>query len=199
MFIRAYRPDDYAAIIDICRRTGAGGQDATDRLQHPELMGAVWAAPYVEFEPEHALVIVDDAAQVVGYALGVVDTEAFESLLDAQWWPRLQEKYPLSLVDSVPAGFLDARLIERIHAAPRTAAELTDKWPAHVHIDLLPVVQGQGMGRATMIALLDLLRAAGAPGVHLGVDPANTGAVAFYERLGYQRFTPESSMFVRNL
>src|SRR5690625_7652221 len=33
----------------------------------------------------------------------------------------------LSLVDSVPAGFLDARLIERIHAAPRTAAELTDK------------------------------------------------------------------------
>src|SRR5690625_4827608 len=105
----------------------------------------------------------------------------------------------LSLVDSVPAGFLDARLIERIHAAPRTAAELTDKWPAHVHIDLLPVVQGQGMGRATMIALLDLLRAAGAPGVHLGVDPANTGAVAFYERLGYQRFTPESSMFVRNL
>src|SRR5690625_6828869 len=84
MFIRAYRPDDYAAIIDICRRTGAGGQDATDRLQHPELMGAEWAAPYVEFEPEHALVIVDDAAQVVGYALGVVDTEAFESLLDAQ-------------------------------------------------------------------------------------------------------------------
>src|SRR5690625_6416106 len=78
MFIRAYRPDDYAAIIDICRRTGAGGQDATDRLQHPELMGAVWAAPYVEFEPEHALVIVDDAAQVVGYALGVVDTEALD-------------------------------------------------------------------------------------------------------------------------
>src|SRR5690625_2388291 len=133
MFIRAYRPDDYAALIDICRRTGAGGQDATDRLERPELMGAVWAAPYVEFEPQHALVIEDDAAQVVGYALGAVDTVAFESLLDERWWPRLQERYPLSLVDTVPEGFLDAALIKRIHTAPRTPAELTDKWRSEEH------------------------------------------------------------------
>src|SRR5699024_4756181 len=56
MFIRAYRTEDYAAIIDICRLTGDGGQDATPRLEHPELMGVVWAAPYLEYEPELALV-----------------------------------------------------------------------------------------------------------------------------------------------
>ena len=199
MFLRPYARADYDAIIDICRRTGAGGQDATDRLQHPELMGLVWAAPYVIFEPEHALVIVDDAAQVVGYALGTVNTVAFEDRLDAQWWPQLQKDYPRQLADAAPKGFLDAALIKRIHNAPRTPLELTERWPAHVHIDLLPVVQGQGMGRKTMTALLDLLRQAGAKGVHLGVDPANTGAIAFYERLGYERFAPDSSMFVRDL
>src|SRR5699024_148009 len=142
----------------------------------------------------HSIVIEDLVGEVVGYALGAVDTVAFESLLDQQWWPRLQDRYPLSLLDTVPKGFLDAALIKRIHNAPRTPQELTDKWPAHVHIDLLPMVQGQGMGRKTMTALLDLLRQAGAKGVHLGVDPANTGAIAFYERLGYQRFAPDSSM-----
>src|SRR5690625_3980414 len=154
MLLRPYYRADYDAVIDICRRTGAGGQDATDRLQHPELMGLVWAAPYVIFEPEHALVIADDAAQVVGYALGTGNTVAFEDRLAARWWPQLQKDYPRQLADAAPTGFLDAALSRRIHNAPRTSQELTDKWPAHVHIDLLPVVQGQGMGRKTMTALL---------------------------------------------
>ena len=198
MFLRAYRSTDYDAIFDICRQTGAGGQDATDRLVHPELMGLVWAVQYVVYEPEHALVIEDDDTQVVGYALGAVDTVAFETLLEREWWPPLREKYPLELADSMPEGFLDASLIKRIHEAPRTSSDLTNRWPAHVHIDLLPVAQGRGLGRKTMSALLDLLREAGAPGVHLGVDPANTGAIAFYERLGYERFG-HSSMFVLDL
>jgi ribosomal protein S18 acetylase RimI-like enzyme len=36
-----------------------------------------------------------------------------------------------------------------------------------------------------MQAVLDELARAGATGVHLGVDEANTGAQAFYERLGF--------------
>lgn len=36
-----------------------------------------------------------------------------------------------------------------------------------------------------MQAVLDDLAKAGAVGVHLGVDEANTGAHAFYERLGF--------------
>ena len=36
-----------------------------------------------------------------------------------------------------------------------------------------------------MSAVLDALAEAGAPGVHLGVDEENTGAHAFYERLGF--------------
>ena len=56
--------------------------------------------------------------------------------------------------------------------------------PAHLHIDLLPRLQGQGWGRRLLTEVLDGLAQVGAAGVHLGVDEENTGAQAFYERRG---------------
>jgi len=58
-------------------------------------------------------------------------------------------------------------------------------YPAHLHIDLLPGYQGHGLGRRLMDAFLAELRARGVGSVHLGMDPANTGARAFYDRLGF--------------
>ena len=45
------------------------------------------------------------------------------------------------------------------------------RYPSHLHIDLLPRAQGQGHGRLLIESLLDLLRAEGSGGVHLGVSP----------------------------
>jgi GNAT superfamily N-acetyltransferase len=61
-----------------------------------------------------------------------------------------------------------------------------DEFPAHLHIDLLPELQGQGVGRRLIRALLGELAERGVPGVHLGVSPRNTGARAFYSRLGFR-------------
>jgi len=65
-----------------------------------------------------------------------------------------------------------------------------DEYPAHLHIDLLPRLQGQGIGRSLIATLVEALQERGVPGLHLTMDAANTGAAAFYERLG---FTPLSS------
>lgn len=59
-------------------------------------------------------------------------------------------------------------------------------YPAHLHIDLLPRAQRQGWGRRLVSALCAALAAQGVPGVHLGYDPANTNARAFYDRLGFK-------------
>ena len=63
-------------------------------------------------------------------------------------------------------------------------AELAE-YPAHLHIDLLPELQGQGFGRRLIDTLRAALAARGVPAVHLGMDAANTGARAFYDRLGF--------------
>ena len=63
---------------------------------------------------------------------------------------------------------------------------MLDRYPAHLHVDLLPVAQGGGNGRRLLETLFDALRADGAPGVHLGVARANVGAVGFYHHLGFE-------------
>lgn len=70
--------------------------------------------------------------------------------------------------------------------------DLTD-YPAHLHIALAPQAQGKGAGRALMDTYLEALRSAEVPSVHLSMSASNTGARAFYDRLGFHqiaRLTP---------
>ena len=60
-------------------------------------------------------------------------------------------------------------------------------YPAHLHIDLLPEVQGKGMGRKLIEVFTNKLIELKSPAVHLQVGKKNTGAVVFYERVGFER------------
>ncbi len=64
----------------------------------------------------------------------------------------------------------------------RTVAE---RFPSHLHINLLPRMQGHGMGRQLITTLLSGLRERGSPGVHLLVGEGNQRAVSFYRYLGF--------------
>ncbi|MCA1655906.1 MAG: GNAT family N-acetyltransferase [Pseudonocardiaceae bacterium] len=180
--IRAYRPGEERVLYDICLRTGDNGADASHRYRDPDLLGAVFVGPYLRFAPEHALVGVD-AHGVSGYVLGAPDTAAFDSLCERAWWPPLRARYPLG---SFPADSPDDRIVRMIHQPHETSPDVLERYPAHLHLDLLPRLQGQGEGGRLLTALLDGLAAAGAPGVHLGVGTANERAVGFYRRMGFR-------------
>ncbi|TDV53749.1 GNAT family N-acetyltransferase [Actinophytocola oryzae] len=179
--IRKYQPGEERVLYDICLLTGDSGVDATGLYRDPLLLGEVYVGPYLRYAPEHALVGVDEGG-VAGYVLGVLDTVAFEEECERSWWPPLRARYPLSRFGQETA---DARVVRLIHNPPRTSPDVVERYPAHLHIDLLPRVQGQGDGRRLLTALLDGLAAAGVPGVHLGVSLANQRAIGFYERLGF--------------
>lgn len=184
-------------MYDICLLTGDSGVDASGLYRDPALLGEVYVGPYVRFEPSHALVAVDDDG-VAGYVLGAPDTVAFEALCEEQWWPPLRERYPL---DSFPTDSPDDRIVRLIHNPALASPDVVERYPAHLHIDLLPRIQSQGDGRRLMTALLDGLAAAGAPGVHLGVSTANQRAIGFYRRMGFtevQTYT-QSYIMARSL
>jgi ribosomal protein S18 acetylase RimI-like enzyme len=179
--IRKYQPAEEQVLYDICLLTGDSGVDASGLYQDPALLGEVYVGPYLRFAPEHALVGVDGDG-VAGYVLGVPDTTAFEAECERSWWPALRARYPLS---RFPQESPDGRIVRLIHHPPSTSADVVERYPAHLHIDLLPRLQGQGDGRRLLTALLDGLAADGARGVHLGVSTANQRAIGFYRRMGF--------------
>ncbi len=173
---------DLPGVYRVCLMTGLAGRDATDLHADPDLLGHVWVGPYLLFPDAVALVAADDEG-VAAYCVGVPDTGRFEEWLEAVWLPPLRSAHP----SGSGATNADRALVDRIHAWPRTNAVLLQRYPAHLHIDILPRLQGLGWGRRLVDSLLAGLTGAGATGVHLGVDSANEGAARFYERLGFGR------------
>lgn len=195
--IRNYRPGEERVLYDICLLTGDSGVDASGLYREPSLLGEVYVGPYLRFAPEHSWVGVD-AQGVAGYVLGVPDTTAFEAECERSWWPALRARYPLS---SYPAESPDGRIVRLIHHPPTTSPDVVERYPAHLHIDLLPRLQGQGDGRRLLTTLLEGLAGAGAPGVHLGVSKANPRAIGFYRRMGFTdvRTYADSLVMARSL
>ncbi|GAB3882899.1 GNAT family N-acetyltransferase [Kibdelosporangium lantanae] len=170
---------DADALYEVCLRTAAGGDDGTDKFDDPLLPGAIFSVPYPIFEPSLAFVAEDEQG-VGGYIVGARDTLEFGAVLEREWWPKLREQYPLG----VSRGADDQRMVEHIHNPPAPPEVAYPDYPSHLHINLLPRMQGQGLGRKLMDVLFAELRAQGSPGVHLNVWAHNERAVAFYRHLG---------------
>jgi GNAT superfamily N-acetyltransferase len=181
--IRPYRSADLDDLYRICLQTAAEGQDATALFSDPMLPGHVFAAPYGIFEPSLAWVA-EDSAGAGGYVLGALDTRAFEEHLERDWWPALRARYPDP--GNVTAAVSELELFTRqaIHQPFMTDPALVSRYPSHLHIDLLPRLQGRGFGRRLIETLLDALRASGSSGVHLHVGRGNLLAAGFYQHVG---------------
>lgn len=200
--IRPYRPDDLEGLYKVCLKTGDSGQDATNLYRDKHLLGAIYAAPYGRHAPDLAFVV-EDRGQVAGYVVGTADTRAFEALLEDRWWPMLRAAHAdpqgVSWSERTPDQHLE-RLFHKPNTAPDTVVAA---YPAHLHINLLPHLQGQGLGQRLIDTLSDALRAAGGRGLHLGVSEANTRAQRFYDIYGFTRFddqaTPGTIWMVRDL
>jgi ribosomal protein S18 acetylase RimI-like enzyme len=180
--IRRYRPEDRAAIAEVCVRTGDAGGDARDKYPDPDLLPNVFALPYVEHEPELAFVL-DEGGTAVGYVIGTADTAAYVSWFRDVWLPLLARRYP-EPPPGPPATPTDG-IVRMLHHPERMLVPQVADYPAHLHIDLLPAAQGQGWGRKLIGRLRSELADVGVPGVFASLDAENVTARGFYERIGF--------------
>lgn len=184
--LRPYRPSDAQALRDVCLRTAQTGGDATGLYVSDALMPDVFATPYVEFAPDLAFVLdagAEAAGQrVQGYILGVADTARFVSWFRAAWVPKLALAYE----HVVPPRTRCERIRHLGFTPERLLIPELERYPAHLHIDILPPLQRQGWGRALISTLVAALRERRVPGLHLTLDAANVEARRFYDRLGFR-------------
>lgn len=186
--IRNYQPADRDALYRVALLTGDHGADATGQYRDESLLGHRYVGPYLDLAPELAFTLLDETGPC-GYVLGAADTVSFEEAFLHDWLPPVLE----SLVppEEDPATWdADQRLLAELFRPTFAHPMQLDRFPAHLHIDLLPRAQGQGQGRRMIRVLEDALTAIGVPGVHLGVSPLNSRAIGFYEALGYEPLAP---------
>ncbi|MEP7055105.1 MAG: GNAT family N-acetyltransferase [Actinomycetota bacterium] len=183
--LRRYEPSDLAEVYDVCVRTAYSGGDARGRYDTDDLMGDLFAGPYLYLEPGLSFVLEDDG-HVVGYVLAAADTERFAAAYRETWIPRLADRYPP--LDG-PAATETEQMIE-IHYHPEGMVRpvLADH-PAHLHIDLLPEYQRRGLGKLMIDTMFAALAEAGVPAVYVAMLTSNEPARAFYDRLGFYELT----------
>jgi len=193
--IRHYQAQDQAAVYDICVRTGAAGQDARGLYSSDDLLGDIYAGPYLHLAPEHAYVL-DNGERAVGYVIGTANTRDFVAAYRAHWLPLMRGRY--TPPPAAPQTEEQLKLDDMFHMERILLPEL-ELYPAHLHINLLPDYQGAGHGRALVATFLASVAAAGAESCHLVVRKANTGALRFYAKLGWQNIpvaNPGPSVFL---
>ena len=172
---------DLPGVYRVCRLTGAGGADASALHADPDLLGHVWAGPYLVF-PDAVTRVIHDEHGVAGYCLAVPDTAAFERWVErglaapaARAAPGSAAARPRPTPRSSSACTTPPPRMPA--CSPRTRRTCTST--------SCPGCRARAGDDASWRTVLEELARAGAPGVHLGVDVDNVGAQAFYERIGF--------------
>ena len=185
--IRPYEASDRAGVRNVCYLTGYMGDRVDWLYRDVESFADLFSGYYTDGEPESAIVAVR-AGRVVGYLLGCVDTKR-------AWDPgkvlgRHIIRRGLAFRPGT-AGFVwrsAADLLrDRVRGVPFPEAKvLDDRWPAHLHIDLLTEARGSGVGSRLVHLWLDRLRERGTAGCHLETIAENRPAIGFFETMGFR-------------
>lgn len=182
--VRLFRPADGEAVLHIGAETAFFGEPVEAFLEDRRIFRDAFYAYYTGFEPEHCWVACE-AGQVVGFLTGCFDTRQHDRvfrrrILPAVFGGWLAGNYR---VGPKTARYFAAAVGAALHG--EIAAADISRYPAHLHINLLPGARGKGLGRSLMAHYLGQLREAGVPGVHLQTTSLNVIACRLYETAGF--------------
>ena len=118
-----------------------------------------------------------------GYILGTRDSTMFYEKCEREWFFKLRKRY---FLPQKKEKSLEADFVRYLHQN-QVVAEGLEGYPAHFHIDILPIAQGRGYGRELVKVFLNQLQVQSVQGVHLVVSKQNQKAIGFYKQVGFQK------------
>jgi ribosomal protein S18 acetylase RimI-like enzyme len=184
--IRTFAEGDRAALRDLFARAGEGSPTET-LWGHLDSEADVYLTPYLDHEPE-SVFLADRGGVLVGYLTGSLGGAVPG---ENERMDRAIREHRL-MFRRGPAAFFARAVLDTATAAVLrrpTAGELHDpRWPAHLHINVLPEVRGAGVAAGLMNRWLERLAEQGSPGCHLQTLVENTRAVRFFGRMGFEPY-----------
>ncbi len=188
--IRTYTPADRDALVDLFTRAGADSPTG-ELWRHPASERMVYLDPYIDACPD-TLFLAETGGELVGYLTGCPDSALLASEDERITRAIIRHKVMLrptsmpffarSVVDVVGA---------RLRGGQVASGEPVDaRWPAHLHINLVPQARGTGAAHELMTSWQDWLVRSGAPGCHLQTLVENTRATRFFSTSGFVAHGP---------
>jgi len=183
--IRQATSADREAAYWVCLKTGDHGADGEALFaDDPDALGRIYVGPYLEFEPELALVLEDNEG-ICGYCLGAMDSRKLFERYEREWRPGLAKRYPEPGGD--PSRWRPTEQVYHLYHHPDYfCPEPYELYPSQLHIDLVPRAQGRGLGRRLVDEVVSRMESNESPGVHLGMSARNERAHGFYLKLGFE-------------
>lgn len=182
--IRPFKPADLEGLYAISLATGHEGGDASHLYVDGKLIGHIYAAPYALLEPT-LILVAEDEHGVAGFALGTPDTDAWFRRLESEWWPRLRVSYDDPGAVPSPDWSPDQRRAFMIHHPTPTPQQISKGYPAHMHLNLAPRIQGQGVGSHLLSEWVAKAAGHGVTAIHVGANRANHRAIQFWSRQSF--------------
>lgn len=195
---RPYVPDDLAALYAISLATGDVGGDASDLYDDGHMIGHIYSAPYGVLAPKFCQ-IVEDEKGVAGYAVGAADTYKWQELLEDKWWPHLREKYANPSYILPHNRTADQRRAYMIHHPVYVPNYVLERFPAHMHMNLLPRMQGRGLGAKLLKNMLDRMSGYNIKALHVGINRSNKRAATFWQNQLFKPITTPTNEVSRGL
>ncbi len=169
MTIRPYEEKDKEAVKAICLGNSDVFPDLSKTDQFVELMFCDY---YIECEPENCFVAVEEDDIPYGYVYGALDYDTYAKKFMEIYYPRIRS---LSLYRA-----LCARVEMRDHAMYK------EKYPAHLHIDVLEGRRSGGTGSQLISRFCENVKEKGAGGVMLIVGKENVRGQNFYRKNNFE-------------
>lgn len=167
--IRPMMSADKAAVEHICIETAPPFLCSNDKRREYTLL---MYNRYYTRVLQHSFVVVDTNDKPVGYILCAPDYKSYK-----------QDFYRNELADIRRLGIFYS-ISARSEVC--SVSKYAKKYPAHLHIDILPAYQGRHIGKELMNALFHHLKEQHISGLMLSVSRENKGAIAFYEKCGFR-------------
>ncbi|MHA1784371.1 MAG: GNAT family N-acetyltransferase [Candidatus Helarchaeota archaeon] len=194
VIIRKVRKSDIKGIVHVCYKTGYMGEDATGHFSDEKLFGYLFSQYYPQHEPEHSFVAVD-GDKIIGYILGSPDTIRQEKRYITRMVPKIMFRlffittlrFFKDFKNLLKTGIIATKYL-KLPKNPKNMPreEILEKYPAHLHIDILDGYQRQGIGTRLMQAFERNMRKNKVKGIHLGTSERNVKAIPFYRKHGFK-------------
>lgn len=183
MQIRAYQPKDFERMHKICYETSSGFDTDKGKIA----LYATYCDYYINEDPSSCFVAVNELDEAIGYVICAPEGEKYERVFKEKYAPILRKASPVRYFFHLVNEWL--------------CRNVKKKYPAHLHIDILPEGQRMGLGTKLMDTLTNYLRENGVKGVYLVCGAGNVKGVNFYKKYGFKVYSQKfgSVTFVLDL